>query len=371
MKLNIFCSIVLLVAVPFTVHSQITFTPEYGTLSTAPNTIAFSNDATAGDFVVLNVADNNGYVLVGAVLEDAGATGYLGGNNWLVGMTSNSSTNAGDVFLLDAGNGTIGNPIANVNDVRDLAVIEQGSRYDVIVADRANDAVHLISDVLGSPSTTEITPSAIAGNVGIQGLVALNESLYFLYDELPDAGFGSDELIVVEGITTAANTTRLSWNDIGSAGAGLSTDELSVDFHNGLAVRQPDENTIVMYLSNFGTFSNNKIIEVTWNNSGRGFDFSSPSSTVLFTENDLYNAIADNNGAAEDPLEFANSRGVAVLPGETVSEDQLVIWVDDSGNSNTYMLLYDFTSSSFSLFGSDALEAVVDPTTVQDWMIMN
>lgn len=364
-----FLTLVAVILFPAAALAQIEIGPEYGSLATAPDTIVFTNNASPGDFAVLDVAADSGFIATGVALEDTGAIGYITGTQWLFGMTSAAETSPGDVFVFDAGTATIGSPLANINDVRDLAVIDQGSRFDAIVSDRANDTVHLITDILGTPSTTEITPTSIAGNVGIQGLVALSDSLYFLYDELPEGGFGNDELIVVEGNTPDATTTRISWNDIGSAGAGLNPDELSVDFHNGLAVRQTDDSTIIMYLSNFGTFSENQIIEVTWTDSGNGFDFSTPSSQVLITEPDLFNAVADNNGTADDPIALMNSRGVAILPGETAADDRLVIWVDASEGGNTYMVIYDIADKTFSLFGGDALEMILDTTDVLDWPI--
>lgn len=349
---------------PFTASAQVPVAPAYGSLSASPESIVFVDQ---NGLIVLNV-DNDGRAIVELPgLQGTGAIGYLGGSQWLFGKVSAAEEGAGDVFVFDAATGTIGAPITNLNDVRDMAIVSQGDRLDAIVADRANDTVSLITDVLGSADTTDITPSSIAGNVGIQGLVALSDSLYFLYDELPDDGFGSDELIVVDGGGTDAATTRLSWNAIGDAGAGLATDELSVDFHNGLAVRQPDASTIVMYLSNFGAFSNSQVIEVTWTDSGNGFDFSSPTTRVLLTETNLFDAIADNNGDAADVAALANSRGVLVIPGETVADDRLAIWVDDTDNGNTYMVLYDLAADSFSLFGGDALENVLLETNVTNW----
>ena len=365
MNNNYFLVLILVVAFPFSVLAQTPVNLDYGTLATGPNTIVFTSNA---NFIQLNVADGISSIDSVAELDDAGAIGYLANTNWLIGMTSDAGTGPGDVFVFDAQTATADPAKANFNDVRDLAVIEQGDQFDVIVPDRANDTVHLITDVLGTPVISEITPSSIAGNVGIQGLVALSDSLYFIYDELPGGGFGSDELIVVEGNTTDATTTRLSWNDIGSAGAGLSTDELSVDFHNGLAVRQPDPSTITMYLSNFGAVSEIQIVKVTWTDAGNGFDFSAPVSSVLFLEDDLFSAIVDNNPTALVPEGSANSRGVVILPGETPGDDQLVIWVDDSANNNSYVLIYDISSGTFELFGGDVLETVLETTVTTDWL---
>jgi hypothetical protein len=365
MNLKYFLVLILIVAFPFAVLAQTPVSPEYGTLATGPNTIVFTSNA---NFIKLDVAAGTSSIDSAVELEAAGAIGYLAGTNWLIGITSDAGTDPGDVFVFDAQTATAGPAKANINDVRDLAVIDQGGKFDAIVPDRANDTVHLITDVLGTPVTSEITPSSIAGNVGIQGLVALSDSLYFIYDELPEGGFGNDELIVVEGNTTDAKTTRLSWNDIGSAGAGLDTDELSVDFHNGLAIRQPDPSTITLYLSNFGASSPCQIIEVTWIDSGNGFDFSAPVSSVLFFEEDLFSAIVDNNPTALIPEGSANSRGVAILPGETPGDDQLVIWVDDSANNNTYILIYEISSGTFALFGGDALETVLETTGITDWL---
>ncbi len=369
MNFKHFLALAVIAAFPAAALAQVSVSPEYGTLATAPDTIVFTNNATPGDFVMLDVAADSGSITEGAALEDTGAIGFISGTSWLFGMTSDAASGAGDVFVFDAATATVGSPITNINDVRDLAVIDQGTQFDAIVPDRANDTVHLISDILGSPSTSEITPTSIAGNVAIQGLVTFSDSLYFLYDELPEGGFGNDELIVVEGNTSDSSTTRISWNDIGSAGAGLDTDELSVDFHNGLAVRQPDSSTTTMYLSNFGTFSGNQIIEVTWTDSGNGFDFNSPTSSVLFTETELFEAVSNNNGSAEDPVSFMNSRGVAILPGATATDDRLVIWIDDSDTGDTYMLLYDISDESFSLFGGDALERVLDTTGITSWSV--
>lgn len=365
MNRKYFLVFILVVAFPFTVLAQIPVDLGYGTLATGLNTIVFTNNA---NFIQLNVAARTSSIASSAELEGAGAIGYLAGTKWLIGMTSDAGTGPGDVFVFDAQTATVGPAKANITDVRDLAVIDQGGQFDAIVPDRANDTVHLITDVLGTPVTSEITPSSIAGEVGIQGLVALSDSLYFLYDELPAGGFGNDELIVVEGNTTDAKTTRLSWNDIGSAGAGLDTDELSVDFHNGLAIRQPDPSTITLYLSNFGAFSDAQIVEVTWIDSGNGFDFSAPVSSVLFFEVDLLEAIANNNPTALVPEGLANSRAVAILPGETPGDDQLVIWVDDSANNNTYILIYEISSGTFTLFGGDVLETVLETTVITDWL---
>jgi hypothetical protein len=362
-----FLALIVVMAFPFAVLAQTPVSPAYGTLSTGPDTIVFTNSATPGDLIILNIATGTSSIASAVELEGAGAIGYLTDTKWLIGMTSVAGIGPGDVFVFDAQTATIGPAKVNSNDVRDLAVIDQGGQFDVIVPDRANDTVHLITDVLGTPATSEITPDSIAGNVGIQGLVALSDSLYFIYDELPAGGFGNDELIVVEGNTTSAKTTRLSWNKIGSAGAGLGTDVLSVDFHNGLAVRQPDPSTITLYLSNFGAFSDKQIIEVTWIDSGNGFDFSAPVSSVLFTENDLFNAIVDNNPSAFFPEGLLNSRGVAIIPGETPDDDQLVIWVDDSTNNNTYMLLYEIAAETFTLFGGDVLESALETTGIIDW----
>jgi hypothetical protein len=359
MNRKYFPVLIVVVAFPFAVLAQTPVDLEYGTLATGPNTIVFTSNA---NFIQLNVAAGTSSVTPAAELGGAGAMGYLAGTKWLIGMTSDAGTGPGDVFIFDAQTATAGPAKANINDVRDLAVIDQGGQFDAIVPDRANDTVHLITDVLGTSVTSEITPGSIAGNVGIQGLVALSDSLYFIYDELPGGGFGNDELIVVEGNTPDAKTTRLSWNDIGSAGAGLDTDELSVDFHNGLAVRQPDPSTITMYLSNFGVFSPCQIIEVTWIDEGNGFDFSAPVSSVLFLDVDLLEAIVNNYPGALVPEGSANSRGVAILPGETPGDDRLVIWVDDSVNSNTYILIYKISSGTFELFGGDVLETVLETT---------
>ena len=361
MNRKYFLLFIVVVAIPFAVLAQTPVDMGYGTLATGPNTIVFTDYA---NFFKLNVADGTSSITSAAELNAAGAIGYLAGTNWLIGMTSDAGTGPGDVFVFDSQTATVGPAIANMNDVRDLAVIDQGGRFDAIVPDRMNDTVHRITDLLGTPVTSEITPSSIAGNVGIQGLVALSDSLYFIYDELPEGGFGEDELIVVEGKTTDAKTTRLSLNDIGSAGANLDTDELSVDFHNGLAVRQPDPSTIKLYLSNFGDFSFNQIIEVTWIDSGNGFDFSAPVSSVLFSQDDLYTAIVDSNHAAFEGL--PNSRGVTILPGETPGDDQLVIWVDDPANNNTFILIYEISSKTFTLFGGDMLETVLETNGITD-----
>ncbi len=368
MNSKYFFVFILVVALPLAVWTQTPVNMEYGTLATGPNTIVFTNNETPGDFIQLNVADGTGSIASAPELEDAGAIGYLTGTEWLIGMTSDAGTGPGDVFVFDAQTATVGPAKTNLNDVRDLAVIDRGGRFDAIVPDRANDTVHLITDVLGTPVISEITPSSIAGNVSIQGLVVLSDSLYFIYDDMPEGGFGNDELIVVEGNTTDAKTTRISWNDIGSAGVGLDTDELSVDFHNGLAVRQPDPSTISLYLSNFGAFSDVQVIEVTWTNSGTGFDFSAPVSSVLFLEFDLLEAIVNNNPAAPVPEGLSNSRGVAILPGDTPGDDQLVIWVDDSANKNTYILIYEFSSETSTLFGGDVLEMVLETTGITDWI---
>jgi len=366
MNRKYFLVLIVVVAFPFAVLAQTPVDLDYGTLATGPNTIVFTSN---GNLIELNVAAGTSSIDSTDELKSAGAIGYLAGTEWLIGMTSDAGTNPGDVFVFDAQTATAGPAKANFNDVRDLAVIDQGGQFDAIVPDRANDTVHLITDVLGTPVTSEITPSSIAGNVGIQGLVALSDSLYFIYDESPVGGFGSDELIVVEGNTTDAKTTRISWNDIGSAGAGLDPDELSVDFHNGLAVRQPDPSTITLYLSNFGAFSYYQIIEVTWIDSGNGFNFSAPVSSVLFVDDDLLNAIVDNNPAALVPEGSANSRGVVILPGETPEDDQLVIWVDDSANNNTYILIYEISSKTFSLFGGDVLETALETTGItENWV---
>jgi hypothetical protein len=367
MNRKYFLALIVVVAFPFAVLAQTPVSPAYGTLATGPDTIVFTNSATPGDLIILNIATGTSSIASLVELKGAGAIGYLTGTQWLIGMTSDAGISPGDVFVFDTQTATVGPAKVNSNDVRDLAVIDQGGQFDAIVPDRANDTVHLITDVLGTPATSEITPDSIAGNVGIQGLVALSDSLYFIYDELPAGGFGNDELIVVEGNTTSAKTTRLSWNKIGSAGAGLGTDVLSVDFHNGLAVRQPDPSTITLYLSNFGAFSDKQIIEVTWIDSGNGFDFSAPVSSVLFTENDLFNAIVDNNPSAFFPEGLLNSRGVAIIPGETPDDDQLVIWVDDSTNNNTYMLLYEIAAETFTLFGGDVLESALETTGIIDW----
>lgn len=363
MNRKYFPVLIVVAALPFAALAQTPVDLAYGTLATGPNTIVFTSN---GNFIQLNMAAGTSSIASAAEFGGAGAIGYLAGTEWLIGMTSDAGTGPGDVFVFDAQTATVDPAIANLNDVRDLAVIDRGGRFDAIVPDRANDKVHLMTDVLGTPVISEITPSSIAGNVGIQGLVALSDSLYFIYDEMPAGGFGDDELIVVEGNSADAKTTRLSWNDIGSAGAGLDTDELSVDFHNGLAVRQPDPSTVTVYLSNFGVFSENQIIEVTWTNSGNGFNFSAPVSSVLFTEENLYSAIVDNNPVTLAPEGKANSRGVAILPGETPGNDQLVIWVDDSAGDNSYMLIYEISSGTFTLFGGDALEMALENTGITD-----
>jgi len=363
MKFKNFLVFILVVAFSCAALAQSPVSLDYGTLATGPNTIVFMNDA---QFIQLNVADGTSSVDSVADLERAGAIGYLAGTEWLVGMTNDTETNPGDVFVFDAQTAMMDTAEVNLNDVRDLAVIQQEDRLDAIVPDRVNDTVHLITDVLGTPATSEITPGSIAGNMGIQGLVALSDSLYFLYDEMPEGGFGSDELIVVEGKTADAKTTRLSWNDIGSSGAGMGTDELSVDFHNGLAVRQPDSSTITMYLSNFGAFSEIQIIEVKWVDSGDGFDFGAPVSSVLFFEDGLLEGLAYNNPDVILPEGLSNSRAVAILPGETPADDQLVIWVDDSESDNSYILMYEFSSATFSLFGGNVLETVLETTGVTD-----
>lgn len=369
MKQKYFLALALVALMPMAAVAQLSVGPEFGSLATGPGTIVFTNNATEGDVVVLDVENDSGVILTGAALNSTGAIGHITESQWLFGMTSAAETGAGDLYIFDSEATTLSSAIANINDVRDFAVLDQGGQFDAIVADRQNDTVQLLTDILGSPATTDITPSSIAGNVGIQGLVALSDELYFLYDELPEDGFGSDELIVVEGTSTDAATTRISWNEIGSAGADLNTDELSVDFHNGLAVHQPDDATIVMYLSNFGTFSESQVIEVTWTDTGDGFDFSSPTTSVLITEPNLFNAIADNNGSAEDPVGLINSRGVSLLPGETAADDRLVIWADDSEDQDTYMVIYDIADESFSLFGGDALESVLEGTKVSDWKL--
>ncbi len=353
--------LILLVAFPITLLAQAPVSLTYGTLATGPNTIVFTSNT---NFIQLDVAAGTSAVDSTAELQAAGAVGYLTGTKWLVGMTSDDGTSPGDVFVLDAQTAMIEPTISNFNDVRDLAVIDQGGQLDAIIPDRANDTVHLITDVLGTPVISEITPSSIAGEVGIQGLVALSDSLYFIYDESPEGGFGNDELIVVEGKTADAQTTRISWNDIGAAGAGLNTDELSVDFHNGLAVRQPDASTITVYLSNFGAFSEIQVVEVKWVDSGSGFDFSAPVSSVLFDETELLEAIVNNNPDALVPEGLCNSRAVAILPGETAEDDQLVIWVDDAANENTYILFYEFSSGISTLFGGNALEIALETTWV-------
>ncbi len=371
MKLKWYLSLFIVAIVPSSAMAQVSIGPEFGSLAASPNAIVFTNNATAGDFIFLDVESNFGATFTEVALEGTGAIGYIDGANWLLGISGSAPTGAGDVVVLNLETASYGEALANLTDVRDLAIIQQNGLFDALVADRANDTVHLISDILGSPNTIDITPSSIAGNVGIQGLIALDNTLYFLYDESPEGGFGEDELIIVEGLTSESQTTRVSWNDIGSAGAGLNTDELSVDFHNGLAIRQPDENTIIVYLSNFGAFSENQIIEVTWTNSGSGFDFSSPTSAILFKEGNLFDAIDENNGDADVPTGLLNARGVTVMPGATAADDRLVIWVDDSETNDTYMVIYDFASESFSLFGNNTLEIVLENSHVENWSIQD
>ena len=177
MNRKYFLALMVVVAFPFSVLAQTPVDLDYGTFATGPNTIVFTNNA---NFIKLNVDAGTSSIASAAGLGAAGAIDYLAGTEWLIGMTSDARTGPGDVFIFDAQTAMVGPAKANFNDVRDLAVIDQGDQFDAIVPDRANDTVHLITDVLGTPVTSEITPSSIAGNVGIQGLVALSDSLYLI-----------------------------------------------------------------------------------------------------------------------------------------------------------------------------------------------
>jgi hypothetical protein len=123
MNRNHFPIFIAAVAFPFAVSAQTPVDMGYGTLATGPNTIVFTDHA---NFFQLNAADGTSSVVSAAELEGAGAVGWLAGTMWLIGMTSDAGTGAGDVFVLDARTAAPGPALDNINDVRDLAVIDQG-----------------------------------------------------------------------------------------------------------------------------------------------------------------------------------------------------------------------------------------------------
>jgi hypothetical protein len=335
--------------------------PTYGSLASSPDSIVHF-DQNPNDLIVSDPASQTIVNLGGVTgVSNPGALDYVTGSQWLVGLASDAPSGGGDVYVLDAATATIGAAIANLTDVRDLAVTGTGP-YDAFVIDRANDAVNILTDVLGTPGgPIDVTPIS-AGFMDIQGLAVASPTLYFLYDAAPGPGFGDDELIVVDGNTTAAAIARYSWNTIGSSGAGLSADELSVNFHNGLVARQTSDTEVKIYLSNFGAFSANQVIEVTLTDTGSGFTAGSLASSVLFTQTDLFNAVnanADSRGTLPAAAADMNAQGVVLLEGGAgTADDKLGFWVDANAG-NTYFLVYDIAGGTWDVVGNDSADSVI------------
>lgn len=208
-------------------------------------------------------------------LARSGAFAHLTGDLWAVGRTSDN-VGDGELLIANFGTGTVaplvaGGTPANFTDIRDMASIPGATpgTVDLLVANRAAGTVHYIADAAGpNPAApVDITPAGLI-ETQLQGLAAVDRNLYIAYDALSGVGFGGQVMRIVENDTVVAT---YSWNQIGAAGAGLGTDQLSVDFHNGMAIRRPNPQTVEVYLSNFGQFGSQQLVRVV---------FSDPSANV-------------------------------------------------------------------------------------------
>ena len=335
--------------------------PPYGTLSAGNGLISFMSNRDSGRFFTLDPTLTSAPASIAPVLTDrargsrVGAINHVDGDIWITGATNDLAPELdGLVYLLDyssAGDALLPTALS-FTDVRDLDVIPGAvpGTFDALVADRANDSVHLVTDVLGAQvDAGDITPASIAGNVGIQGLVALDRNTYFLYDELPGPGFGDDTLIVVRN---DAVVSTLSWNAIGAAGAGIGTNNLSVNFHNGIAARSVSDTEVNVHLTNFGAFGAEQVVAVVFfGPDAANIDYTTPFSQTIITQAEL----AAVTGEAPGDM---NALGVAHDP----ISNRYCVWADGAGG-NTYFMtwnatIFDPSETDLRLVGSASLETI-------------
>lgn len=186
-------------------------------------------------------------------LDFLGSLAFLGGDLWIGGESAGSGSGADmDLLLINSDTGDV-TVIDTLNSLQDIAVI--GSDR-ALVADGWNRLLFDVSGIGTTNTVDDITPTGFGFPEPrtIQGMVALSEDFYILHDDSP-SGFDDDILAVWDG----TDLTDLVFSDI------LPPGQLYPNFHTGLALVQPDPDTIHLYIANFNNFVNEPaLVRIEW-----------------------------------------------------------------------------------------------------------
>lgn len=226
-----------------------------GAFAAANGVIAYHD---GGDFgTIAGVEVNTGNFIPSIVTDGAigalASLSHLDGDLWIGGASLDDTNGADmDLFLIDSNAGTA-TVIDTIKSMQDVAAI---SATSALVADGWNRLLYLAEDVTTTYSKTNITPTGwgFPAPKTIKGMDALSDDFYVIHDTSP-SGFDDDIIAVWDG----TSITELVLSDIAPAG------ELYPNFHTGMALLQPDSNTIHLYIANFNNFANEPaLVRIVW-----------------------------------------------------------------------------------------------------------
>lgn len=220
----------------------------HGALGAGGGVIAYHDNAAFGTIAGMDVLTETyvADIITDTELENTGTLGYLSGDLWVAGQSIGGGDPA-DVQIIDTDAGTVTTAVT-LNDMRDSAVVGAG---EAIFADRWNLRLFSVTDLTGSPSSTEITPAGwgFPETRTIETFTALSTDLYAILDGSP-SGFDDDIIAIWDG----TSMTELPLSTIAPAG------EIYPNFHTGMLFHQPDPQTLHLYIANFNNFANEPAI---------------------------------------------------------------------------------------------------------------
>ena len=222
----------------------------HGAIAAGAGLIAYHDNNNRGTIRAVEVATGTlvAEVIVDSALENVGSFAYLGNNIW---AAPERGVEDGDLLLIDAGAGTVTTAVENLGNVTNLDVVGPDA---VIVGLADGETIYHIADVTGaSPVVTDVTPAGAAGR-DIAGLAAVSQDVYAVLDRSP-SGFNDDIIAIWDG----TDLTDLVLSDIAPPG------ELYPNFHHGMAMIQPDPESLHLYIANFNNFVNEPaFVRLVW-----------------------------------------------------------------------------------------------------------